>query len=169
MWWSFKNQKTEMYIFFVYPSWSLWHMTFWPYPSVTGGKLCQKMDRFGFLKTSKISQNVLQKSITAKNVTIFFIVSTEISCPCRSFCTPYFWSRASWKWVNFVIVCLKKCIFFYSLPQNVVPKWMWDYQYRFGIAPSSLRSLGANNNQYFPPYELGLSLRYSSLISCILI
>jgi hypothetical protein len=29
------------------------------------------MDRFGFLKTSKISQNVLQKSITAKNVTIF--------------------------------------------------------------------------------------------------
>ena len=79
----------------------------------------RKWTVFDFLKNLKISQYVLRKSITMKKFTIFFIVSTEISCPSRSFCTPYFWSRASWKGVNFVIVCLKKCIFFYSLPQNV--------------------------------------------------
>ena len=53
VWWSFKNQRSEMYIFFVFPCWSSGYMPFWPYPSVSGGKLAQKMGRFGFLKKIK--------------------------------------------------------------------------------------------------------------------
>ena len=64
VWWSFKNQKSEMYILFVYPCWSSWHMTFWPYPNVSGGKLGQKMDCFWFFEKLRNLSNVLRKSIT---------------------------------------------------------------------------------------------------------
>ena len=50
VWWSFKNQRSEMYIFFVFPSWSSGYMPFSPYPNVSGGKLAQKMGHFWFLK-----------------------------------------------------------------------------------------------------------------------
>jgi hypothetical protein len=53
VWWIFKNQKSEMYIFFVFPCWSSGYMPFGPYPSVSGGKLAQKMGHFWFLKTIK--------------------------------------------------------------------------------------------------------------------
>ena len=53
VWWSFKNQRSEMYIFFVFPCWSSGYMPFWPYPSVSGGKLAQKIGRFGLLKKIK--------------------------------------------------------------------------------------------------------------------
>ena len=53
VWWSFKNQRSEMYIFFVFPCWSSGYMPFWPYPSVSGGKLAQKMGHFWFLKKIK--------------------------------------------------------------------------------------------------------------------
>ena len=53
VWWIFKNKKSEMYIFLVCPCWSSGPMTFWPYPSVSGSKLAQKMGRFWFLKKIK--------------------------------------------------------------------------------------------------------------------
>jgi hypothetical protein len=71
----------------------------------------RKWTVFDFLKNWKISQYVLQKSIIMKNFKIFCIVSTDISGPSWSFWTHDFWSRVAWKWVNFVIVCLKKWFF----------------------------------------------------------
>jgi hypothetical protein len=53
VWWSFKNQKSEMYIFLVFPCWSSWTIPFLPYPSVSGGKLAPKNGHFWFLKKIK--------------------------------------------------------------------------------------------------------------------
>ena len=39
VWWSFKNQKSEMYIFFIFPCSSSCYMTFFQYSNVSGGKL----------------------------------------------------------------------------------------------------------------------------------
>ena len=39
VWWIFKNKKSEMYIFFVFPCRSSWNMTFFPYPKLSGCKL----------------------------------------------------------------------------------------------------------------------------------
>ena len=57
----------------------------------------------GFGKKSKISQNVLQKSITFKTDLNFFGRVKNISGPSRSFSTPNFLSGASRKGLNFLI------------------------------------------------------------------
>ena len=111
MWWIFKNQKSEVYIFFVFPCWSSGTMTFWPHPSVSGGKLAQKMGRFWFLKKIKNLSNVLQKSITFKNDFHFFGRVKSFLGPSRSFSTPNFLSGASRKGLNFLIPFNQNLIF----------------------------------------------------------
>ena len=39
LWWIFKNQKSEVYIFFVFSCWSPWDDFDWPYLTFFGGKL----------------------------------------------------------------------------------------------------------------------------------
>ena len=111
VWWSFKNQKSEMYIFLVFPCWSSWHMRFLPYPSVSGGKLAQKMSRFWFLRKFKNLSNVLQKSIAFKNDFHFFGRVRIFLGPSRSFSTPNFLSGASQKGLNFMIAFDHNLIF----------------------------------------------------------
>ena len=53
VWWSFKNKKSEMYIFFIFPCPLSWYMTFFQCPNVSGGKLAKKMGRFWFLEKIK--------------------------------------------------------------------------------------------------------------------
>jgi hypothetical protein len=112
VWWSFKNQKSEMYIFLVFPCWSSGCMPFWPYSSVSGGiNWPRKWAVFDFWKKSKISQNVLQKSITFKNDFHIFARVKIFLGPSRSFSTPNFLSGASRKGLNFMIAFDHKLIF----------------------------------------------------------
>ena len=97
---------------------------------------------FDFLKNSKISQNVLQKSITNKNGKNFVLVSMSSAFSIRSFCTPNFLSGPSRKGSNLMIAVDQKMIISDHLPPKVVVK----YLLRFSITPSSLRSLGVNND-----------------------
>ena len=86
---------------------------------------------FDFRKKSKISQNVLQKSITFKNDFHFFGRVKIVLGPSRSFFTPNFLSGASRKGLNFLIAFDHKLIFSDNLHIKVGVK----YQLRFSITP----------------------------------
>jgi hypothetical protein len=66
---------------------------------------------FDFSKKSKISQNVLQKSITFKNDFHFFGRVKNFLGPSRSFSTPNFLLGASRKGLNFMIPFNQNLIF----------------------------------------------------------
>ena len=46
LWWSFQNQKSEMYIFFIFPCRSSWDMSFLLHPTVYDGKMAEKVLNF---------------------------------------------------------------------------------------------------------------------------
>ena len=63
------------------------------------------------MKKSKISQNVLQKSLTFKTDFNFFGHVKNVLGPSRSFSTPNFLSGASGKGLNFMIAFDHNLIF----------------------------------------------------------
>ena len=88
---------------------------------------------FDFWKQSKISQNVLQKSMTFKNDFHFFGRVKKKSGPSQSFSTPNFLSGASRKGFNFMIAFDHKLIF----SDNLQAKVAFKYLLRFIITPPS--------------------------------
>ena len=86
---------------------------------------------FDFWKKTKISQNVLQKSITFKNDFHFFGRVKSRVRRSRSFCTPNFLLVASRKGLNFMIAFDHKLIFSDHLQGKVGHKSLL----RFSITP----------------------------------
>jgi hypothetical protein len=76
-----------------------------------------------FEKKSKISQNVLQKSITFKGDFHFFGRVKSFLGLCRSFSTPNFLSGPSQKGLNFLIPFDHKLIFSKNLQSKVYVKY----------------------------------------------
>ena len=93
----------------------------------------RKWSVFGFWKKSKISQNVLQKSMTEKNDFLILGRVKSFVGPRTSFLTPDFLSGAFRKGCNFMIACDHKLI----LSDHLHPKVWVKYQLRFSITPPS--------------------------------
>ena len=58
LWWISKNQKSEIYICFVFSCWSSWDDFDLPYLTVSGGKIAQKMGNFLIFPNFMIFENL---------------------------------------------------------------------------------------------------------------
>ena len=138
LWWIFKNQKSEMYIFWFFRAdrcgiWLFFHIQTclvvnWP----------RKWAVFDFCKNSKISQNVLQKSTTFRSDFLIFGHVKKFMCPSTSFSTLDFLLGASRKAFNFMIAFDHKL----SFSDNLQPKVWVKYQLRFSRTPPCFNRRG---------------------------
>ena len=58
LWWSFQNQKSQMYIFFNFPCWSSRDIFCFAFSTLFGGKLTLKMGNFHICNTFMIFENL---------------------------------------------------------------------------------------------------------------
>ena len=121
VWWIFKNQNSEMYIFYIFHA---DHRGIWFFFNIQNRLVVnwpRKWAVLHFNKNSKISQNVLQKSTTFQNDFLILGHVKKFVGPSPSFSTPNFLSGASRKAFNFMIAFDQK-LFFWSFADKSDPQ-----------------------------------------------